>query len=363
MPGSAPRRIGTAFSAFLGMIAVAVIAGVMVAVAVTPAIALTGTTAKNGIGLFENLPTDLKIAPLDQKTKIYAKSGGKEVLLASFYAQDREVIPWSRITTTVKNATLAAEDVRFYSHGGVDPTGIIRATVADLLGKSVQGASTITQQYVKNVCVQEAEQLHTQAAVTKAYNVCIDPSVGRKLREARLAIALEKKYSKDQILLGYLNIAPFGGRVYGIQSAAQYYYGVDADKLSVAQAASLLAMVNNPNVLRIDEKANIAGNESRRNYILGNELSHKLISQAQYDTAVKTPVKPNITAPKTGCQAAGVAGYFCDYVVNTILGSSAFGKTYDDRYANLQSAGWKVYTTLNLDLEKKAQSVMNTYIP
>ena len=345
------------------MIAVAVIAGVMVAVAVTPAIALTGTTAKNGIGLFEDLPTDLKIAPLDQKTKIYAKSGGKEVLLASFYTQDREVILWSDITTTVKNATLAAEDVRFYSHGGVDPTGILRATVADLLGRNVQGASTITQQYVKNVCVQEAEQLHTTAEVQKAYNVCVDPSVGRKLREARLAIALEKRYSKDQILLGYLNIAPFGGRVYGIQSAAQYYYGVDANKLSVAQAASLLAMVNNPNVLRIDEKANIAPNTVRRDYILGNELNHRLITQAQYDEAVKTPVEPNITEPKTGCQAAGIAGYFCDYVLNTVLNSPAFGKDRDTRYANLQSAGWKIYTTLNLDLEKKAQSVMNTYIP
>ncbi|MCU1474013.1 MAG: hypothetical protein JWQ92_2081 [Amnibacterium sp.] len=345
------------------MIAVAVIAGVMVAVAVTPAIALTGTTAKNGIGLFEDLPTDLKIAPLDQKTKIYAKSGGKEVLLASFYTQDREVIPWSDITTTVKNATLAAEDVRFYTHGGVDPTGIIRATVADLLGKNVQGASTITQQYVKNVCVQEAEQLHTTAAVDKAYNVCVDPSVGRKLREARLAIALEKKYSKNQILLGYLNIAPFGGRVYGIQSAAQYYYGVNANKLTAAQAASLLAMVNNPNVLRIDQKANIAPNSTRRDYILANELSHKLITQAQYDAAVKTPVKPNITQPKTGCQSAGVAGYFCDYVVNSVLNDTAFGKDYNTRYANLQSAGWKIYTTLNLDLEKKAQSVMNTYIP
>src|SRR3954452_1171880 len=363
MPGSASRRFGTAVPAFLGMIAVAVIAGVMVAVAVTPAIALTGTTAKNGIGLFEDLPTDLKIAPLDQKTKIYAKSGSKDVLLASFYTQDREVIPSSDVTTTVKNATLAAEDVRFYDHGGVDPTGIVRALVANALGKEIQGASTITQQYVKNVCVQEAEQLHTQKAVTKAYEVCVDTSVSRKLREARLAIALEKKYSKNEILLGYLNIAPFGGRVYGIQSAAQYYYGVDAKDLSVAQAASLLSMVNNPNVLRIDEKANIAPNTTRRNYILGNELNHNLITPAQYQSAVKAPVKPDITEPKTGCQSAGVAGYFCDYVVNSVLNDKAFGKTYDERYANLQSAGWKIYTTLNLDLEKKAQKVMNTYIP
>ncbi len=122
-------------------------------------------------------------------------------------------------------------------------------------------------------------------------------------------------------------------------------------------------MVNNPNVLRIDEKANIAPNTTRRNYILANELSHKLITQAQYDTAIKTPVKPKITEPQSGCQGAGIAGYFCDYVVNTVLNNAAFGKDYDTRYANLQSAGWKIYTTLNLDLEKKAQSVMNTYIP
>ncbi len=96
MPGSASRRIGTAFSAFLGMIAVAVIAGVMVAVAVTPAIALTGTAAKDGIGLFEDLPSDLKITPLDQKTRIYAKSGGKQVLLASFYTPEPRRHPVGR---------------------------------------------------------------------------------------------------------------------------------------------------------------------------------------------------------------------------------------------------------------------------
>jgi membrane peptidoglycan carboxypeptidase len=345
------------------MIAVAVIAGVMIAVAVTPAIALTGTTAKNGIGLFENLPSDLKIVPLDQKTRIYAKSGTKDVLIASFYTQNREVIPWSDVSTAVKNAALAGEDVRFYDHGGVDPMGIVRATLANLLGKQIQGASTITQQYVKNVCVQEAEQLHSQAAVTKAYNVCVDPSVGRKLREARLAIAIEKKYSKDKILLGYLNIAPFGGRIYGIESAAQYYYGTHAKDLTPAQAASLMAIVNNPNNLRIDDKANVAANITRRNYILKNELTHKLITREQYTSAVAEKLVPKITEPKSGCTSAGVAGFFCDYVVNTILNDKAFGKDWDTRYANLQSAGWQVYTTLNLNLQKTAQKVMNTYVP
>ncbi len=168
--------------------------------------------------MFEELPSDLKITALDQKTQIYAKDGDKDVLLASFYAQNRQVVKWDEISQVAKNAALAGEDVRFYDHGGIDPVGIVRATVANLAGKDLQGASTITQQYVKNVCVQEAENKPTTKQVNAAYDVCTDPSVGRKLKEARYAIALEKSYSKDQILLGYLNIAGFGGRVYGIES-------------------------------------------------------------------------------------------------------------------------------------------------
>jgi membrane peptidoglycan carboxypeptidase len=356
-------RPGTAFTAFLGMLAIAVIAGVMVAVAVTPAIALTGTTTKNGIGLFEDLPSDLSISALDQKTEIYAKNGTKNVLIASFYAQNRQVVTWKEISQVAKNAAIAGEDVRFYEHGGIDPVGILRATVANLSGDDLQGASTITQQYVKNVCVQEAENESTTKKVDAAYAICTDPSVGRKLKEARYAIALEKKYSKDQILLGYLNIAGFGGRIYGIESAAEYYFDTTAEKLSIAQAASLMAIVNNPTYLRLDVKANYAANKKRRDYILGVEKKNALITQAQYTAAVATPIAPKITQTTSGCQAAGVAGFFCDYVVRTILTSSQFGKDYTERLANLQRSGWKIYTSLDLNIEKKAQTAMNTYVP
>ncbi|MGT2427052.1 penicillin-binding protein [Amnibacterium kyonggiense] len=362
MPSS--RRTGSAVSAFFGMLAIAVVAGVMVAVAVTPAIALTGTTAKTGISAFEDLPSDLKISALDQKTEIYAKDGDKDVLLASFFAQDRQVVTWDQISQIAKNAAVAGEDVRFYDHGAIDPVGVARAAVANLVGKNLQGASTITQQYVKNVCVQEAENLSTKAKVDAAYAVCTDPSIGRKLKEARYAIALEKKYSKDQILLGYLNIAGFGGRVYGIESAAEYYYDTTAAKLTVAQAASLMAIVNNPTYLRLDMTANYARNKQRRDYILGVELKNRLITKAQYTEAVATPIQPKITQTKTGCEAAGQsAGYFCDYVYNTILNDPAYGKTEADRLANLERSGWKIYTTLDLGIQKTAQSTMNTYVP
>ena len=361
MPASESRS--NAAVAFLAFVAMAVIAGVMVTVSVTPAIAVTGATATGGIGLFQSLPSNLTIAPLDQKTEIYAKSHGKNVLLASFYTQDRDVVTWSEVAQTAKNAAVAGEDVRFYEHGGIDPEGIVRAAVGNLEHKEIQGASTITQQYVKNVCVQEAERLKTTKAIEAAYTTCTDTSFSRKLQEMRYAIGLEKKYTKQEILLGYLNIAGFGGRVYGIQSAAEYYFGVSAAKLSIAQAASLIAIVNDPEDLRLDEKANIAANTTRRNYILKTEYTQKMITKAEYDAAVDQTVSPKITQPKTGCMAAGVAGFFCDYVVNVIENSSAFGKTVDDRYANLYSAGWKIYTTLNLDLQKTAQKVMNTYVP
>ncbi|MDQ1512528.1 MAG: hypothetical protein QOC59_370, partial [Microbacteriaceae bacterium] len=336
------------------MIAAAAIAGVMITVGVAPAIALTGVGAKNGIGLFETLPADLKIASLQQKTEIYATSHGKPKQIASFYNQNREVVPWSDVPDTVKRATLAAEDIRYYDHGGVDPMGIMRALVTNLGSSSQQGASTITQQYVKNVCIQEAELLPTQEKVQAAYADCTG-GIGRKLKEARLAIGMEKKYTKNQILLGYLNIAGFGGRIYGIESAAQYYFDTHAKDLTYAQAASLMAIVNAPNDLRIDEKDNLAANKVRRDYILGTELKHKLIDRPAYDKAVATAVKPKITPSSTGCAAARSAAYFCSYVVSTVLQNPQFGATPGQRYNNLQGAGWKIYTTLDLDLEKKAK--------
>jgi membrane peptidoglycan carboxypeptidase len=353
-----PRRTG---SAVLGVLGIAVVAGLMLTVGVMPAIGLTSANAKGGTGLFAPLPDDLKISNLQQKTEIYAKSGSKNVLLASFYNQNRDVIEWSDVPATVKNATLGAEDPRFYDHGGVDPMGILSAVVNNVLHHSSRGASTISQQYVKNVCIQEAELLPTQAKVDAAYAECTG-GVQRKLREARYAIGLEKQYTKDEILLNYLNIAGFGGRIYGIESAAHYYYDTPTKDLTIAQAASLMAIVNNPNYLRIDVKANLPANKARRDYVLGVELKYKMITRAEYDAAVKTPVTPKITPTTTGCAGAKSAAYFCDYVVNVVKNDKAFGATDGERYNRLQSGGWKIYTTLDMALQKKASTAMKTYV-
>jgi membrane peptidoglycan carboxypeptidase len=359
----AALRAGGKLSALLAFFAVAAIAGTLIACVITPAVAIAGGATKQQINAFQNLPANLDITPLDQKTRIYAKSKGKDVLLASFFSQNRDVLTWDQVPAVVKNATLAAEDVRFYQHGPIDPNGIARALVSNLLHKNIQGASTISQQYVKNVCVQQAEALTDPKAAAAGYLDCTDKSYNRKIREMRLAIGLEKKYTKDQILLGYLNIAGFGGRTYGIEAASEYYYGKKARDLTIGQAATLISIVNNPEAFRLDKKANLPGAAGRRNYVLGVERRHGMISAADYQRYSTEKIVTKLTPPSTGCDSAGTAGFFCDYVVQTILTSKQFGKNRSIRLANLDTKGWQVYTTLDLDLQNKAQKVMNTYVP
>ncbi len=359
----AALRAGGKLSALLAFFAVAAIAGTLIACAVTPAIALAGNGAKQQITAFQSLPSNLEIGALDQKTRVYAKSKGKWVLLASFFNQNRDIIKSDQVSSTVKNAAIAGEDVRFYQHGAIDPNGIARAVVQNLKGSDIQGASTITQQYVKNVCVQQAEATGDAAKARAGYEACTAPSLNRKIREMRLAIGVEKKYSKDKILLGYLNIAGFGGRTYGIEAASQYYYDKPAKELTIGQAATLMSIVNNPEEFRLDRKENLAGAEGRRNYILRVERDHGMITQADFDKYSKEAIKTKLTPPSTGCDSAGTAGFFCDYVVKTIRTSKQFGKDQDERISNLYTKGWKIYTSINLDAQRNAQKAVNRYVP
>ncbi|MDQ1582714.1 MAG: hypothetical protein QOF36_768 [Microbacteriaceae bacterium] len=368
-----------AFGAFIGM---SVIAGLLVTAAVTPAIAVTGMAAQSTIGIFEGLPEYLAVDQLAQPTTIYAKdSKGADVQLATFYAQNRQSDTWDQISPNVKNAAIAGEDPRFYSHGGVDLQGTLRAVVLTTLkkagqGGSVQGGSSITQQYVKNVLLQVCEAKPVQTAAQKAaYKTCVLDATGvspdRKLKEMKLAIGLEKKYTKDQILLGYLNIAGFGGTVYGIESAAKYYYGVTAKDLTIAQSASLLAIVNNPTLLKLDDpKSTTNGaangykeNKIRRDYILGKMRDTKKITPAEYAEAIKTPITPKITPTVRGCQTAGGSAYFCDYVQKIALNDPVFGATADDRVFNFNRGGYKIYTTLDLDLQTTAEAALAARVP
>jgi membrane peptidoglycan carboxypeptidase len=346
------------------LVGMSAVAAVLVAASVTPAMAVTGLAANSTLGIFDNLPDYLQIDQLAQKTSLYAKgSDGQDVLLASFYAQNREEVSLDEISPFVIDAAIATEDPRFYEHGGVDLIGTTRALLSNFIGGTVQGGSSITQQYVKNVLVQKAEGLSDPAARDAAYDEATETSAERKLKEMKLAIGLEQEYSKDEILTGYLNIASFGGRVYGIQSAAKTYFGVDAKDLTIEQAASLIATLNNPNNLRIDQEENLKDNESRRDYVISRMLAEGKISQAQHDKAVKAPLTPKITPSSTGCQSAGSSAYFCDYVTWIIRNDPAFGATEDERWNAFQRGGWKIMTTLNVGVQEAAANAEGTWVP
>ena len=321
--------VGTGILGFVGMSA---LAGVLITAAVTPALAVTGMAANNGISMFENLPGYLDIDALSQKTDIYAtQPDGSQAHLASFFDENREQVTWDAISQYVKDAAVSGEDPRFYEHGGVDIQGTIRGALSTyVLNQDVQGGSSITQQYVKNVLINNGvREAKTEEEKEAAYDSATETSPERKLKEMRYAITLEKEYSKDEILLGYLNIAAFGGRVYGIESAASYYFGKHAADLTLAEAASLIAIVNHPEKFRLDypesetngaatvvdgQPVPYADNKERRDYILGEMLKLKKITQEEYDAAIATPVTPVITEPSTGCQTAAGSAYFCDYV-------------------------------------------------
>jgi membrane peptidoglycan carboxypeptidase len=362
-----------ATGAFIGM---SVVAGLLVTAAVTPAIAVTGLAANNSIGVFEGLPEYLEVGQLAQPTTIYAKNGDKDVPLATFYSQNRLPVSFSQISQAAKDAAIAGEDPRFYSHGGVDIQGTVRGVLSTVAGGGVQGGSSITQQYVKNVLLQKCEALPTKTKEQKTkYQQCVIDSTGvspdRKVKEMKYAIGIEKKYTKDEILQGYLNIAGFGGSVYGIEAAARYYYNTTAAALTPAQAASLVAIVNEPTSLKIDDptsKTNgaangYAKNKERRDYILQKMYQYKRLTKAQYEEAVKTPIQPVITPSVRGCQTAGGSAYFCDYVQKIILNDPSFGADEDTRASNFNRGGYKIYTTLDLDLQQEAEQTIQSYVP
>ena len=189
----------------------------------------------------------------------------------------------------------------------------------------------------------------------------------REIKEMRLAIAAEKKFPQNDILRQYLNITGFGGTVYGIEAAANYYFGTTAAELTLPQAASLVAIVNNPAKFRLDnpgsETNGYAGNKARRDYILREMVEHEKITAAEFQAAVATPVQPAIQEPSTGCRTAGGSAYFCDYVTHLLRNDPAFGEDDGKRLQNSRRGGYAVYTTLDLDLQLAAEATLAANVP
>lgn len=365
---------------FAGLVGLSAIAGVLITATVTPAIAVSGYAATSALDTFENMPSFLEIDPLMLPTEIYRKDGaGNDVLMAQFYDQNRIPVTFDQVNPVMYDAIISSEDKNFYTHGGVDLVGTLSALAGNASSGSNRGGSSITQQYVKNVLQQNCESKATNPDEVSACFTETTVSEGsagyqRKIQEMRYAIQLEKKSSKDEILLGYLNITNFGGTVYGIGAAAQYYFATDAANLSIAQAATIAGMVQAPNTYRIDKPdgstTDKAGNPvnsaadgykltlDRRNYVLGRMHEDGKISTEEYEAAKAEPITPVITPRAQGCQMATGAEFFCEYVRSILLNDPAFGNDEDPsvaadlRAANLRRGGMKIYTTLDPDLQQ-----------
>ncbi|NUU30721.1 transglycosylase domain-containing protein [Arthrobacter sp. C9C5] len=333
---------------FLG---VSAICGVLMAGLLVPAAAVSGNAASGSIKFFETLPAELKVDPPSQSTKILASDGST---IANLYLENRTRVSLDQMSPYIKDAVIAIEDSRFYEHGGVDTTGILRALVATARGNK-QGASTITQQYVNNVI---NSSLESEGKGDQVLLNGVNKGVGDKLREMKLAIALEKKFTKEQILEGYLNIVFFNRDAYGIEAAARLFFSTSAKNLTLPQAALLAGVVNSPSFY--DPITNPDNAKVRRNLVLKAMLSQGKIKQAQYDAAVATPVKTKVTQPRQGCAYSPTSPYFCDYVLHLLLNNPAYGADTKERERKIFRGGLTIKTTLDPKAQKVAQAQVDS---
>lgn len=322
-------------------------AGVAVAAAAFPAVAVAGLSAKYGADSFEDLPSELKLRPLAQRTEVYAAD--KKTLITAFYDENRRYVPLDQIAPVMIDAIVAAEDQRFYEHHGVDLKGILRAMVANhQAGEVEQGASTLTMQYVRQALTYSAQ---TPAEVKRA----TEDTAARKLREIRYAVQLEKELSKDEILERYLNIAYYGHRAYGIAAASQVYFSKDPSKLEPQQAALLAGLVRAPSLYdpAVNKKS---GALERRNWVIDQMVTGSYLTTAKATDAKKTPIGLKLKSIPNDCVGSKQNdwGFFCDFFRNWWLSKKEFGSTVSERENLLRRGGFKIVTSLDPKIQAAA---------
>ncbi|MGW1068171.1 transglycosylase domain-containing protein [Streptomyces aureus] len=335
---------------FLG---VSVLAGAVMAGIALPAAGALGLAAKGSVQGFDDIPDNLKSPSLSQRTTILDSKGGQ---IATVYSRDRTVVDLKDISPYMQKAIVAIEDSRFYQHGAIDLKGILRAVNQNAQNGGVaQGASTLTQQLVKNYFVEEAGDDPTKVAQAT------QQTIGRKVRELKYAIQLEEKLGKKKILENYLNITFFGEQAYGIEAASQRYFSKPAKKLKLQEAALLAGIVQSPS--RYDPVNDEEEALKRRNTVLQRMAEVHDISQEQADAAKETKLGLHVSQPKNGCiTAIKGAAFFCKYVEKVFLSDPVFGKTKEDRAKVWNQGGLTIRTTLDPQSQASIQSSLKQHV-
>lgn len=263
-------------------------------------------------------------------------SADREILGSYHLDQHRITVGLEQIPAHVQQALLAREDVRFYSHAGVDPIAFLSAVFSQLSGNP-RGGSSITQQLARNLYDQEVGR---------------DRNVERKIREAIVAFFLERRFTKAEILEGYFNTVPWGGTVYGIQAAAKRYFNKEVKDLTLTEGAMLIAMLKGPSLY--DPVRNVAGTTLQRNVVLDQMVRYGYLPEATADSAKKAPL--GTTRVYNQEHNAGLATYFREQLRPWI--TEWCKKNGYDLYAD----GLRIYTTLNARMQRYAEEAVHEHL-
>ncbi len=297
------------------------------------AVVMCTSTWNNVLAWTRDLPSVSQATnyAISTKTTVYAND--RSTVLAEFYLNEQQAITIDKVSKYVLSGTVATEDERFYQHNGVDLPGIARAVVNNFTGGSLEGASTITQQLVRNTLLADEAS---------------DISLKRKIREADLALQMEKQYSKEEILMMYLNTINYGDGCYGIEAASQHYYQKSAKDLTINEAATLIGIPQSPTY---NNPKNYPDNcLKRRNVVLDRMLKYGAISQAEYNQVINETIELNLAPSKPG-DGIYKYPYFTSYVRETLVDSLSYEAVY--------SGGLTVYTTLDPKLQEYAEQAAN----
>jgi membrane peptidoglycan carboxypeptidase len=351
------KRDHNIFANAASLVICGVLAGIVVAAAAFPAIAMGGLAAKAGADEFAELPTSLNVPTPPQITYLYASDA--KTLLGTFYDENRHDISLADVPQVMRDAIIAAEDQRFYDHNGVDVQGVLRAFVANQQNEdSTQGASTLTMQYVRQAITYSATSPKDVLSAT-------EQTPARKVREIRLALGLEKQLTKDQILQNYLNIAAFGNGAYGIYAASQVYFGKEPKDLTLAEAALLAGLPKAPSAYDPSTEEGRPKSLERRSYVLAQMVGLGMISPEQGELADKSELKVTGARTPRDCVQTLVNhwGFFCDFFYRWWAEQKEFGRDPAERISKLKSGGYRITTTLDVGVQDSAKRNVEAQLP
>ncbi|WP_091456975.1 penicillin-binding protein [Actinokineospora iranica] len=339
-------RVGDSLLKLLGL---CLLAGVLVAGMLFPIVGALGVVSNRASDTIDSVSADLVATPPPLITTITDSAGTP---IASLFDQYRIPVAPEQISATMKAALVSIEDRRFYEHHGVDWKGTIRAAISNQSGGDVQGASTLTQQYVKNYLINVVNR-DNKTEQSRAQ----EQTIARKLREARIAIQLEQKMGKEEILAGYLNVVEFAYEVYGIGAAASAYFGTTPDKLTVAQSALLAGAVNNPVLYNPWRKP--TETLQRRNVVIDKMVENQKLSPDFAEAAKREPlgVLPSPKKPAANCVGAGPEyGFYCQYVFEYL---EKVGFTEDQ----IKTGGYTIKTSFDARATQLAKAAAEAEVP